>query len=55
MKSLKGLVCKVCEEENGHLVFMALLDCVDDTVLVKKVILSVRHLSLVPSPSPLPG
>ena len=41
MKSLKGLVGKVCSEEHGHLVLLALLDCVDDTVLVKKAILSV--------------
>ena len=42
MKSLKGLVCKVCVEENGHLLLMVLCDCVDDTVLLRKAILSVR-------------
>ena len=40
LKSFKTYVAKICKEENGHLVMMALFDCVDDTVLVKKVILS---------------
>ena len=40
LKSFKTYVTKICKEENGHLVMMALFDCVDDTVLVKKVILS---------------
>lgn len=29
------------QEENGHLVMMGLFDCVDDTVLVRKALLSV--------------
>ena len=41
VKSLKGLVSKVCQEENGHLLMLGICDCVDDTVLVKKVLLSV--------------
>lgn len=41
MKSLKGVVVKVCSEENGHVVMMGLFDSVDDTVLLKKVILAV--------------
>ncbi len=40
LKSFKTYVAKICKEENGHLVMMALFDCVDDTVLVKKIILS---------------
>ena len=40
LKSFKTYVAKICKEENGHLVMMAIFDCVDDTVLVKKVILS---------------
>ena len=30
------------QEEFGHLVLLALFDCVDDTVLVKKIMFSVR-------------
>ena len=41
VKSLKGVVCKVCREENGHVVMMGMFDCVDDTVLVNKVVLAV--------------
>lgn len=48
VKSLKGVVCKVCREENGHVVMMGLFDCVDDTVLIKKALLAVSH----PTPSP---
>ncbi len=44
VKSLKGLVGNVCSEEHGHLVLLALLDCVDDTVLVKKAVLSVSEM-----------
>ena len=40
LKSFKTYVAKICKEENGHLVMMAIFDCVDDTVFVKKVILS---------------
>ena len=41
VKSFKSLVRKICAEENGHVVMMAVFDTVDDTVLVKKHILSV--------------
>ena len=41
IKSFKSLVCKICKEENGHIVLMAIFDSVDDTVLVRKAILSV--------------
>ncbi|XP_028404711.1 pumilio homolog 3-like [Dendronephthya gigantea] len=40
VKSLKGYVTKICKEEYGHLVLLALFDCVDDTVLVQKVIIA---------------
>lgn len=39
VKSLKTLVRKVCFEEYGHLVLLAIFDSVDDTVLVSSVIL----------------
>jgi len=39
IKSLKTFVEKTCEEEFGHLVLMAIFDCVDDTKLVGKAIL----------------
>ncbi len=32
------------QEENGHVVMMGLFDCVDDTVLVTKALLSVSHI-----------
>ena len=31
------------QEEHGHLVLLGIFDSVDDTVLVSKIILSVRH------------
>ena len=42
MKSFKSFVRKICLEENGHVVMMAVFDTVDDTVLVKKTLISVR-------------
>ncbi len=39
IKSFKSFVTKVCTEKHGHLVMLALLDCVDDTKLVGKAIL----------------
>ncbi|GFO18915.1 pumilio domain-containing protein kiaa0020 homolog [Plakobranchus ocellatus] len=41
VKSLKTHVAKVCIEEQGHLLLLAIFDAVDDTVLVQKVILDV--------------
>ena len=41
VKSFKPYVKKICLEENGHVVMMGVFDTVDDTVLVKKAILSV--------------
>jgi len=38
VKSFKGLAVKTCHEEYGRLVLLAIFDCVDDTVLVKKCI-----------------
>lgn len=37
VKSFKGRVDKICQEEYGHMVLMALFDCVDDTKFVYKV------------------
>ncbi|KAK3766895.1 hypothetical protein RRG08_040418 [Elysia crispata] len=46
LKSLKTHVAKVCMEEQGHLLLLAIFDCVDDTVLVQKVILDELLKSL---------
>lgn len=46
LKSFKTYVAKICKEENGHIVMMALFDSVDDTVMVKKVIISEMVTSL---------
>ncbi|XP_033335264.2 pumilio and CPL domain-containing protein penguin [Megalopta genalis] len=40
MKSLKGNVKTVSMSEHGYLILLALFDTVDDTILVKKIILS---------------
>lgn len=39
VKSLKGHVVKICKEEAGHMLLLAIFDCVDDTVLLQKAIL----------------
>ena len=43
VKSVKTFVEKVCKEEYGHLVLLCIFDVVDDTKLVHKVIIEVRH------------
>ncbi|XP_033222257.1 pumilio homolog 3 [Belonocnema kinseyi] len=40
MKTLKEHTKEICISEHGHLLFFALIDCVDDTVVLKKIILS---------------
>lgn len=40
IKSFKGHVTKICLEEHGHMVLMALFDAVDDTKLVAKAIVT---------------
>lgn len=40
IKSFKGLVTKICQEEHGHMVLMSIFDCVDDTKYVSKAILT---------------
>jgi len=40
LKSFKKLVSKIVAEEHGYLVLLAAFDCVDDTKLVEKTILS---------------
>ena len=37
------LSLSLSQEEHGHLVLLGIFDSVDDTVLVSKIILSVRH------------
>ena len=49
MKSFKPYVRKICMEENGHVVMMAVFDTVDDTVLVKKTLLTVSHTTKIKS------
>lgn len=39
VKSFKSYIAKICKEEYGHLVMLALFDVVDDTKLVQKAIL----------------
>lgn len=39
MKTLKEHVKDIMTSEHGHLMIIALLDCVDDTVLLKKILL----------------
>ena len=41
IKTMKGNVVKICQEEFGHLVLLAVFDCVDDTKLVKLALLDV--------------
>ncbi|XP_013078823.2 pumilio homolog 3-like isoform X2 [Biomphalaria glabrata] len=46
IKSLKSHVVKICKEEHGHLLLMAIFDSVDDTVLVQKAIIDEMVKSL---------
>lgn len=46
IKSFKGNVVKICQEEYGHLVMLAVFDCVDDTKIVKAVLLEEMMKSL---------
>lgn len=39
IKSLKGNVVKICKEEFGHMVMLAIFDCVDDTKIVNVILL----------------
>ncbi|RDD40227.1 Pumilio-like protein 3 [Trichoplax sp. H2] len=40
IKSMKKYVTKICLEEHGHYAMLAIFDTVDDTVLVRKALLS---------------
>ena len=40
---ISSLSLSFSQEEHGHLVLLGIFDSVDDTVLVSKIILSVRH------------
>lgn len=46
IKTFKTHVGKIAREEYGHHVLLALLDAVDDTVLVRKNIINVWDPSL---------
>lgn len=37
IKKCKGRVKEIATSEFGHVFFMALFDCIDDTVLINKV------------------
>lgn len=39
---MKTHLKKICEEEEGHLVLLAVFDCVDDTKIVEKIIIQVN-------------
>jgi len=41
LKSFKTYVSKICKEEYGYLVMLAVFDVVDDTKLVQKALLDV--------------
>nr|XP_002737223.2 PREDICTED: pumilio domain-containing protein KIAA0020 homolog [Saccoglossus kowalevskii] len=49
IKSFKTFVLKICREEFGHLVMLAIFDAVDDTKLVSKVLLNemLKDLSTI--------
>eukprot|EP00898_Chlorokybus_atmophyticus_P002801 jgi/Chlat1/3521/Chrsp23S03795 len=40
VKGMKGLVARMCRDEHGHLIVMRLLDVMDDTTLLNKVLVS---------------
>ncbi|XP_060575249.1 pumilio homolog 3-like [Ruditapes philippinarum] len=46
IKSFKGNVVKICQEEYGHLVMLSIFDCVDDTKIVKAALLEEMMKSL---------
>ena len=41
IKNLKTNMLKVCKEEYGHMMMLAIIDVVDDTKLVQKALLDV--------------
>ncbi|KAH9495187.1 Pumilio 3, partial [Bulinus truncatus] len=46
VKSLKTHVLKICKEEHGHLLLMAIFDSVDDTVFVQKAVIDEMMKSI---------
>ena len=44
VKSMKTYVVKICKEDYGHLVLLALFDSMDDTKLLQKAILDVSGM-----------
>ncbi|MCL4126458.1 UNVERIFIED_CONTAM: hypothetical protein GTU68_064076 [Idotea baltica] len=47
LKSFKGKYVQIALEEHGHMVILAAIDCVDDTVLLSKVALSELNEGLL--------
>lgn len=43
LKSFKTYVVKICKEEYGHMVALALFDVIDDTKLAQKAFLDVSN------------
>ena len=43
MKSLKTNIVKACKEEYGHMAILAIFDCVDDTKIVRNIVLDVSR------------
>ena len=41
MKSLKTNIVKACKEEYGHMAILSIFDCVDDTKIVRNIVLDV--------------
>lgn len=48
---MKTFVKKIAMEEHGHMVLLALFDCVDDTTLIDKIIIKASTLSFLFYPS----
>lgn len=44
---MKTFVKKIAMEEHGHMVLLALFDCVDDTTLIDKIIIKASTLSFL--------
>lgn len=46
IKTMKEFATKLCQEEYGHLLLLAAFDCIDDTVLVSKALITPIMKSL---------
>ena len=47
IKSLKTNVVKACKEEYGHMVLLSIFDCVDDTKIVRSIVLDVSQFTIL--------